>query len=312
MANPTAKPPGYKPGDVKVFTNPEAFRSYLQQRKIVVHASVHQDIGTGSTSSSQENSGNIRKCKRAKNYMNRFQPLPNMTPPSEEQTYLRLGALQPIPNRLPVDAIETCSNNAQAGTHTKNIIETCSNKVRTNVCTQSDSTTELPEDLEYVQLQPLGDLVTIEHTPIGVRPDSSGRSPFHIRSPTRNLGVILPAVLEAPQDQPHDYSRQYHLPDDFNCDLSAEEIDVATDFFSPQQDEMVLTVDDVMTSILAEMNGLVNEIRKLLLEPRTQEIVQRINNLMIRQQLATGALQRILSTYPVRQSRHEVDPMMNS
>ena len=320
MASSTVRPLEYKPGDVKMFTNQSAFRAFLQQRKDVMQASTPQNVEPSPTPPPPELPGNIKKCnKKSKHFMNRFQPLPNVVtkydfdvPHLNRETYSRLGSLLPIPKQPPVNVFESCSNKNQAQTPGRSTFETCSNKTQRPAPTPTNAAADFPNDLEYVQLQPLEDMITIEHSPVYSTFKQVERISPCVKSSTVGPKTAQLIVLEDPQSQPFDYSQQYQLPADFNCQIDEEEINVATDFFTTQQDEIALTIDDVMNSILTEMFELMKEIRRLLFEPRNLETISKINNLMAKQRKSAGAFQRILSTYPVRQSGHMADPMMNS
>ena len=91
-----------------------------------------------------------------------------------------------------------------------------------------------------------------------------------------------------------------------------ENLSAATDFLTPRQDELYMTLDDVIYSLMRKITYVLDEIKTLLLSPRNLETIQQINNLMTNQQKAACALQQILSTYSVRRIDGRADPMMNS
>ena len=400
MEGSTVRPLGPKSNGVRVFTQPEAVRAYLQQRKIIVH-----DSSSPFTEDdpSLPQPGKIRKSRKIKNYVHRIMPHHNMSLSASEHAYGRLRASEPnipapqgytsetrsndlqdkvlsslrsIPdgpsrhNLVPRSnetqgsvpsasrftscgppgySFGTCSNKTQTTVPLnlrfpsmnppRNFFETCPSETRTRdvgvpgftitsplSCpseTRSNSAQgktptpvgnaiRLPDDLEYVLLQPLEGEVKVEHLPMSATPSTSTLEALETPSQDKKTGMMLPLVLESPQLPPYDCFQPYDLAVDFDSALNEEDIRVATDFFSSHQDELILTLDDVMNSVLTEISDSIEEIKTLLLEPRTQETIGKINKVMASKQQLTSTFQRILFTYSVRQDKFKADPMMSS
>ena len=121
---------------------------------------------------------------------------------------------------------------------------------------------------------------------------------------------MVPVVLDGPPVEPLDYSCGFPFDSDLRF-ITEENLSAATDFLTPRNDELYKTLDDVLNDIVRKIEDLMNEVKWLLMEPRTLDTVHKINNLMITQQQSVCALQQILSTYSVRRSDGKADPMMN-
>ena len=307
-------------------------KTYLKSSKDFkgVPSCLQSKINLTSTSNNQP--GKIQKCKKVKNYVCTLQPIATTSSFFGDNLFKKLMDLKPIPLEPPADLFEPCSNRAPA-----------------SEAAQVNSTLGVPGDLETIELQPL-DEPTIEHIqiptsaswkPVLPQPVPTVKTvpnswkawkmnmpqtvsavkitpaswAFELPKPVpaeKRTATVLPAVLEDHQAQTCDYSQQYGLSPDFRHDLDIGNFSVATDFLTPRQDELYMTLDDVLYSLMRKITDILDEIKTLLLSPRNLETIHQINNLMTNQQKAACALQQILSTYSVRRNDGRADPMMNS
>ena len=307
-------------------------KTYLKSYKDSKAASSRLIGKADLTSTSNSQPGKIQKCKKVKNYVCTLQPIATTSSFFGDNLFKKLMDLKPIPLEPPADLFEPCSNRALA-----------------KEATQVNSTLGVPDDLETIELQPL-DEPTIEHiqipasvswNPVLPQPVPTVKTvpaswkawkmnmpqtvstvkitpaswAFELPKPVpteKRTATVLPAVLENHQAQTCDYSQQHRLSPDFRHDLDIENFSVATDFLTPRQDELYMTLDDVLYSLMRKITDILDEIKTLLLSPRNLETIHQINNLMTNQQKAACALQQILSTYSVRRNDGRADPMMNS
>ena len=294
MASSVVQPWRPEASEIKLPDPVRNTKTYSKSDKGFKNVAVFPKGRLNMISTSTNQPGKIQKTIKVKSYVCNLEPTATTSSFFGNKIFKKLMALQPISLGPPADIFEPCSNRAPS-----------------SEAVQAVPSSNLSNDLEHIEVQRLDEPV-VEHIQIFPAPTPEElRLPLPVPSVARPT-TILPAILEDYQAQPHDYSQSYGLDPNFRCDLDEGNLSVATDFLTPRYDELYLTLDDVMNNLLNKSSDTLNEVRNLLMAPRTIETIFQINNLMTSQQQSACALQQILSTYSVRRSNGRADPMMNS
>ena len=236
--------------------------------------------------------GGIKKGGQGKKYVCNLKPVTTTSSYFGDALFKKLMDLNPIPLEPPAELLDPCSN-----------------KILPNNAMQTSPVLSLSKDLRSIELQPLEGSIIETATLYSAPTESEMRLPQPVPSTSRS-SYVVPVVLDGPPVEPLDYSCGFPLDSDLRF-ITEENLSVATDFLTPRNDELYKTLDDVLNDIVRKIEDLMNEVKWLLMEPRTLDTVHKINNLMITQQQSVCALQQILSTYSVRRSDGKADPMMN-